>query len=53
MMSRQSSRGYITVPLFAKELDKSETFNSKKEETGAFASYCRYSEVHFCQESSL
>lgn len=41
------------VPLFAKELDKSETFNSKKEETGAFVSYCRYSEVHFCQESSL
>ena len=41
------------VPLFAKELYKSQTFNSKKEETGAFASYCRYSEVHFCQESSL
>ena len=41
------------VPLFAKQLYKSETFNSKKEETGAFASYCRYSEVHFCQESSL
>lgn len=40
--------GYL-VPLFANELYKSETFNNKKEETGAFASYCRYSEVHFCQ----